>query len=317
MKFCEECGAQLEDDVMFCDECGAQIAEVAENVEAPNEPQPEPVVKPIKTKSVPKIYIVGGAVGIVLVAVIVVLVVMLLKKGNEQIPVVDADETTSIEGEIEHTTEESTTEEPTTEEPTDQESQTDDEKYKYLDDFVTLVGQISDWPSNMNEDEFDKYQKELYDEWTRGESFKEIVVGDDDKLYLDLFRGKPYGAYSITGSYEGIEFRFVIFKRYYEYTARYEEIYDSQSYEYVFGLDVDNIYLDKANYAHCYYNEINGGKLSFMISPYREDTCRFSVSKSEYMSGGYAYIDAIIKEGYESLVTFDTLDEYYNYFYSN
>lgn len=299
MKFCEECGAQLEDDVMFCDECGAQIAEVAENVEAPNEPQPEPVVKPIKTKSVPKIYIVGGAVGIVLVAVIVVLVVMLLKKGNEQIPVVDADETTSIEGEIEHTTEE---------------SQTNDEKYKYLDDFVTLVGQISDWPSNMNEDEFDKYQKELYDEWTRGESFKEIVVGDDDKLYLDLFRGKPYGAYSITGSYEGIEFRFLIFKRDYEYTARYEEIFASQ---YVFSLDVDNIYLDKANYAHCYYDEINGGKLSFMISPYREDTCRFSVSKSEYMSGGYVYIDAIIKEGYEELVTFDTLDEYYNYFYSN
>lgn len=28
MKFCEECGAKLDDDSTFCEECGAQVATV-------------------------------------------------------------------------------------------------------------------------------------------------------------------------------------------------------------------------------------------------------------------------------------------------
>lgn len=28
MKFCEECGAQLEDDAIFCEECGTPVEEI-------------------------------------------------------------------------------------------------------------------------------------------------------------------------------------------------------------------------------------------------------------------------------------------------
>lgn len=207
MKFCEECGAQLEDDVMFCEECGAQVEISEERLGVVSEPQAIPNVASKQNIITRKFYIISMLIGAVLVTVIVVLVIMLLKKNSENEHKVDIYETTTIECENDSTTEESVTKETDT-----QETNTNEEKYRYYDDFIALVGKTSDWPIDMSNDELNEYKKSLYLDWYNGYSFKNIVKGDDDELYYDLFDGAKYGVYSVYGINGNTEFKFIIYK---------------------------------------------------------------------------------------------------------
>ncbi len=87
MKFCEECGAQLEEGAVFCEECGTPVEE------APQEPivvvqsqQIEPAVdqKP-KRKPVNKSILVGIIIVVLLVA-IGIFVAILFTKGSDESP---------------------------------------------------------------------------------------------------------------------------------------------------------------------------------------------------------------------------------------
>lgn len=99
MRFCEECGAQLEDGVKFCEECGAEVEElvidevpvektdIEETVEAENmvqpavqkeKPVPKAESKPVKSGKPMKKGLLFGIIGAVLVVVLAVVLVIVL-----------------------------------------------------------------------------------------------------------------------------------------------------------------------------------------------------------------------------------------------
>ena len=99
MRFCEECGAQLEDGVKFCEECGAEVEElvidevpvektdIEETVEAENMVQPavqkEKTVpkaesKPVKSGKPMKKGLLFGIIGAVLVVILAVVLIIVL-----------------------------------------------------------------------------------------------------------------------------------------------------------------------------------------------------------------------------------------------
>lgn len=99
MRFCEECGAQLEDGVKFCEECGAEVEElvidevpvektdIEETVEAENMVQPavqkEKAVpkaesKPEKSGKPMKKGLLFGIIGAVLVVILAVVLILVL-----------------------------------------------------------------------------------------------------------------------------------------------------------------------------------------------------------------------------------------------
>lgn len=82
MKFCEECGAQMEDDALFCDNCGAQSAAAPseETVAVNKEPKTGAGDrKTAETKKQPVAVVVLG----VIVAVLLIVIVMLVAGGRK------------------------------------------------------------------------------------------------------------------------------------------------------------------------------------------------------------------------------------------
>lgn len=123
MKFCEECGAQLEDDAIFCEECGATVESVESvqpEVAAPVTMQnvPENVLleeseneqeKELNKKSKKLFTIVIAAVVIVLIG-ITVAVISIIKRNNKDDSIKLTDETKKDEvTTVDKTTEEETT----------------------------------------------------------------------------------------------------------------------------------------------------------------------------------------------------------------
>ena len=115
MKFCEECGAQLEDDAIFCEECGTSV----ENLEiVPDIPPAQPQnISAVKEKKVlPKKFIAIG-VAILLIVIIgsVITGVLITKKKNNNI---SDDGTEVVDATIETTESEDVTIESTEREET-------------------------------------------------------------------------------------------------------------------------------------------------------------------------------------------------------
>lgn len=143
MKYCEECGAAMEDDEIYCSECGAKAEPLLDEQSETTQTED---TKPINNKDNytvehknGKLYIVIGVMLTVIVAVGLALIIFFVGKNDENDTLdMDTSEnyTVDMETEIENasdeivteesTTEESTTEEPTTEEPTTEEPTTEE-----------------------------------------------------------------------------------------------------------------------------------------------------------------------------------------------
>ena len=309
MKFCEECGAQLEDDVMFCDECGTPVSEdVTEAVvvlpEINSEVEPQEISKP-KKKINPKLFIGIGA-GVVVVALIVVVVILAIKlvqKNDEGMPLVGDDETTSYEvAEKETTIEDVTTEVITTEKPTTE----DTTDYTWYEEFIDLVGRISDWPI-LSEEAMEEYQKDLYKEWLSGDAFNEILVAENGTLYLDLFNNLPYGIFTTVFTLYDVEYGFRIVKEDGTYTAQYIEVYNSNMFSADF--EMQEVGKFKTNYSSSIINDSTGETIYIKFSS-NYDGYHLMVYTDFYL-----LVDRSLDSNEVSYYTFDNYYEFSNHLY--
>lgn len=136
MKYCEECGAAMEDDEIYCSECGAKAETLLDEYSETTQTEDTKPINnndnyTVKHKN-GKPYIVIGVLLTVIVAVGLALIIFFVGKNDEN-DTLDMDtsenHTVDMETEIKNisdeiVTEESTTEEPTTEEPTTEEPTT-------------------------------------------------------------------------------------------------------------------------------------------------------------------------------------------------
>lgn len=110
MKFCEECGAQLDDEAVFCEECGTRVELVQDKLTSVSE-------KPIKTKNSKKPFVIIALV-LMCVAAGVGFMIWTGKIGNSKPKSSETNLASSDESTTEDSTTESKTEEQTTEEST-------------------------------------------------------------------------------------------------------------------------------------------------------------------------------------------------------
>ena len=337
MKFCEECGAQLEDDVMFCDECGTPVSEdVTEAVvvlpEINSEVEPQELSKP-KKKLNPKLFIGIGA-GIVVVALIVVVVILAIKlvqKNDEGIPLVGDDETTSYEvAEKETTIEDVTTEEPTTEEPTTEEPTTEEVtteeltteeptteepttnssvNYVFFEEFIALCNQLQLLEYYEDPIELEAYQKRMYESWLNGEVLTSIHVGLDGALYYDIFNNAPYGAFTTEFSFNGNDYGFRLLKHNGDYEAQFVEVVDSNRYDYYFNMY--DVGLEKANYATSIVMGDSTNIVNVMFTLHNDGSCYLYVDNDYYV-----IVDANISYDYSSYKELYSEEEFYDWLYS-
>ena len=161
------------------------LEETISEKSVPEEVAPEEIteiVKEVQKRSKPFILIGAGAVILALIVVVVILAIKLGKNGKDGMSLVGTDETTTFDvAENETTTEEVTTEEVTTEEYTE-DVEVD---YTWYEDFIELVGQISDWPS-LSDEEMELYRKDMYEKWYSGNYgiYNDIIIDDDNTLVL-------------------------------------------------------------------------------------------------------------------------------------
>lgn len=93
MKYCENCGAELEDSAVFCDECGARVETVPQEKAVDSEQSKEAekqenAVIDTSDKPVEKrkrmIPILCGVIGVLIIAVIVIIIVTSRKSNNDE-----------------------------------------------------------------------------------------------------------------------------------------------------------------------------------------------------------------------------------------
>ena len=93
MKYCENCGAELEDSAVFCDECGARVETVPQEKAVDSEQSKEAekqenAVIDTSDKPVEKrkrmIPILCGVIGVLIIAVIVIMTVTSRKSNNDE-----------------------------------------------------------------------------------------------------------------------------------------------------------------------------------------------------------------------------------------
>ena len=297
MKFCEECGAQLEDDAIFCEECGAQVDDT---------PIPAPVVvenKPSKSK-LP--IIIGAIGGVVLIVAIVIVVVFVLKKGKDEIPLVNSDATTlaaevdttepSKENVTETPTTEAPTETPTTEAPTEipttQEPTTKERDEEYYNDFNRFINfitskELMSWNGDGGQpiqgDALVSYQHEIYDGWKQGIAFDNVVIGEDGELHNEMLYSE-YSVLIIKGkSGLGFDFELCIKKEVDEYIMEYIEYKEGQKQTYKMDMKTKGLYANEDNFA--YYRTADMDPNGFPAYLYFV----YIVPRDVY--GGHLYID--------------------------
>ena len=145
MKFCEECGAKLDDAALFCDECGAKIEETV-------------IVKDGNKKSTKKtnFYVIIIAVLLLIIVAMIIVFVVRGKSNNADkatnTTIEDLTQETLTTEEVtteEITTEETTTEEVTTEEQTTEEATLSSEHQALVDrvngDYKELSDYLGTW----------------------------------------------------------------------------------------------------------------------------------------------------------------------------
>ena len=319
MKFCEECGAQLEDDAVFCEECGSQVDDT---------PLPAPVVASKKTTKSKLPILIGAVGGVVLVAVIVIVVMFVLKKGKDEIPLVNSDATT-LAGEVETTvgddvtepSKENVTDAPTTETPTTQVPTTEEpttEADPLFEKFVNLnkkyrfiyAGSISD------EDEILKIYKEEYNRWLSGEDYKGVLVDENGELGYEFFFGNPYGVYLFGG--DGIygDYLFFLAKRESTYVVSFTQIKNGKRKEYVNTFS-DVIYVNKENVfkfpidGDDYYTD-----MVVSISLYDDiynSRCKINAYEVDVYGGRWNQADEIIQLRDIKARTFSNYSDYCDY----
>ena len=92
MKYCENCGAELEDSAVFCDECGARVETVPQEKAVDSEQSKEAEKQEIDTSDKPvekrkrMIPILCGVIGVLIIAVIVIIIVTVTsrKSNNDE-----------------------------------------------------------------------------------------------------------------------------------------------------------------------------------------------------------------------------------------
>lgn len=218
MKFCDECGAKLEDAAEFCEECGTKV----ERVNAP------------KNK---KAIVVIMIVCILVLIIVVVLILHTQNSNNKNCIVLDDNVTTEEPTTEESTTEESTTEEPTTEEPTTEEPTTEESTTEETTteepttevnkEYLALIENI-----DAEYLDYDSYIGKWHDEFS-GRCFIEIT-SENNMLHIFMRWGNDYKSSTI-----------------WEMNCYYDE--NSGCIAYISGRQIVRTYLDAEDY---YDNEL-------------------------------------------------------------
>ena len=311
MKFCEECGAQLEDDAVFCEECGAQIDDT---------PLPPPVV-PQKIQKKSKLPILIGAIGgAVLVAVIVIVVVVVMKKGNKDVPVVNNDATT-LAGEVETTglAKDNVTEAPETEETTaieiTTEETTAEDYYKYYDQFILFIySSCSDFPYFNDVNEQNAYCQKIYKEWKNGESWNNVVIAEDGNIYYSIFDcDAKYAVYDVMYYDPDFElyFCFQIRKEGNKWSALYGEMNGENSVAY--ECDSINDYV-------CYSREnrftvtfIDNKTIEILLNPILYGEPQIKLYFNDLDGSRYLFSEKTLNYNEYVAYTYDNINDYYAY----
>lgn len=144
MKYCEECGAQLEDNAKFCDECGAVIVSEPENIlnDTNHKINNNSVVKKNTDKNTKKV--IGIFVSVILIIGITVVGIYFVTKGNKKDNVENKKnsevlENTSSSELKESNSEDSTKEENTTEGKTSEDESIATEETTIVEEITTEV----------------------------------------------------------------------------------------------------------------------------------------------------------------------------------
>ena len=301
MKFCEECGAQLEADAVFCEECGAQVDDT---------PLPTPVVPEKKQKKSKLPILIGAIGGAVLIAVIVIVVVVVLKKRNDEIPIVNSETTTKAD-EVNTTLDKEETE-PTKEKET--ETSITEDKYLYLDDFVEAVSYVADWGLGYitDEAEIERIYKEAFDEWYNGEGYDWIVADEDGRPCCELFMNNEYGVYTVYDRYI-YDFALQIIKQNSNYSIIIAvdrsdvEIYRFDITNEVIAVGRDNLFEYNLENEDGYTIRVT---FNVPYSPY------YSECDLEINIGSWSVADNIISNQNVEYRTFDNYTEFSNYLYN-
>ena len=205
MKFCEECGAKLEDDAIFCEECGATVGDV-ESIQVVAEPVPIansiPGNAPIKKKKkVSKVPIIVGSIVVVLILAVVIGVVCFLGRNEDK-----KDDTMTAENEIEEVEDEETEELEDTAHTDD--AVLEEETVPDVDDNAA-VDQNTDTEnlvSIFNADLYSDYMSWYYKvETPEGVNF--TIWDDPTAQCVTISNGEFFhDSYSLEGLYYGVEY---------------------------------------------------------------------------------------------------------------
>lgn len=331
MKFCEECGAQLDDDVKFCEECGTPVSSVEEEeniihetpvIQEENEPKKELGVKKFDVKKL---------VTPVIVAVVLLLGVgigIVISGGNKDTdgPVAnntqnnsESNTDTSVGGNSEVDTEVDTQVDTEVETEVDSEEVEEnlgmsDDEYALFVDFVNAVSSYSDWPSEGTDEELLAYQKKEFERWRNGE-YESIVIAEDGHAYCELFMGAPYGVYIISGNSNGLEYLFWVEKQNSVYKATYIEQYNDQRGSCTFEITDSYICMGKDNAMKCMIegeSPLIVHANFFTYSPSWAE-CNFRLTMEYVDAASYDKINMVIPTSNIEYKTFETYEDFYYY----
>lgn len=345
MKFCEECGAQLDDDMRFCDECGTPVSDYEEvpqaveknNVQTEDAVQSEATVKQQETvedtvgevggKTKRKLVFLTVIFGVLLLAVIIIGIVLLGKgrKGNdsEQESVKQENVTSEVDEPDESKTDAEKQDAVITETVIDgskiDDSEIEEDTYPLLDEFISIVCSYSD-PPPLEGDAYDEYFKELYDSWMSGDDFTNIIVGEDGHLELAeeheiMFENATYAAYTVVSQVGNMEYGFRVTKENAYYFA--ELVYVNKYGRFMNALDFsqEGIFIGEENVASGIINEATGEWVKITFIPYEDGMCWFYF-EDFYDNTSSVIVSEVLPRDCVSWGSFDNYQEYYNFLWN-
>lgn len=332
MKFCEECGAQLEDDMRFCDECGTPVTDY-EEVQPVAQPSEEarPTLQNAGKKPVKKGGIIAAVAGVLLAVVVVGGIVLLGKGGDKNNPENANQETVKQDGEEQETVKQDKETQEESEQKEQQETtvtkaivadkkEESDEKedaYPFLEEFIDVVCSYSD-PPMLEGDAWKEYFKGEYECWESGEGYTNIVVGEDGHLKIKkdyLFDGMPYGAYLFGGQTDTMEYAFVVAKENTKYWSEFYCVVGSDEFRVELDTPQEGIVIGETITLSGVVNEYTGEWIEIRFAPYSDGECWFYLD--DYYSGEWTCLENIyIPADRITQSNFDSYQEYYTFLWN-
>ena len=346
MKFCEECGAQLEDDMKFCDECGTPVTDYEEvqTTSVQNDvvtkqaetSQQETAEKPPARESTggskKKVALLAGIVGVLVLVAVLLVIILPGKAGKENDINHENENRETVNAGTNYPEDEKDGEETQVPEVTkavadDQGEDSDADAYPLLEEFISVVCSYSD-PPLLEEDAWKEYFKGEYDSWASGEGYSNIVVGEDGHLintddysYGDpltgnkMFRDATYGVYTIVSKVGNLEYGFRVKKEKSIYAV--ELVLVNENGQFLNSLEYtrDGVFFDEGNEASGVINENTGEWVSISFVPYEDGECWFTFV--DYFNNiPTVLVDEILPAECVSYRTFDNYQEYYNFLWN-